>query len=330
MKISFGRLVLVLCLAAAQQALGGPGDVDLSLDAGSEINHPVEAIVTQPDGKILIGGAFTTVPGLIRNYVARMNADGTPDLTFDPGSGPNGSVLAMELQPDGKIIIGGEFTTVDGVVNQGIARLNPDGSLDTSFNSNLPGNVPYRGLPPYVQCLALQPDGKIFVGGVFAANGATGVARLMPDGTVDESFHPWWPGAGGVWPYVHAMALQPDGRLIVIGEFTQMNGYPRNGVARLNPDGSLDMNYAPTVTPFYNYSIALQPDGKLLLGGMLAGKTGLFRLLTNGTVDPGFNFPWQGGLGVYDFTVEGLECSQTEKFLWRRIGIKAVTRLSCR
>jgi uncharacterized delta-60 repeat protein len=316
MKISFGRWVLVLSLIAAERARCGPGDVDLSLNAGSKINAYVKATAVQPDGKILIGGSFTTVPGLIRNFVARMDADGTPDPAFNPGSGPNGTVLAMVLQPDGEILIGGEFTKVNGAINRGIARLNPDGSLDTSFNSNLPGNVPFRGNPPDVESIALQPDGRIFVGGVFSVDdgGGTGVARLMPDGSVDNSFYPR-PGAGGVWPYVQSLALQPDGRLIVVGDFTEMNGSPRSGLARLMPDGSLDTTYAPSVIPYYAHRILIQPDGKLLLGGMLAGKTGLFRLLLNGTVDPAFNVPLQGGLAPYEFVVEGIQFQPDGKIL---------------
>ena len=113
------------------------GDLDntfLSLSTGA--NNEVEDLALQPDGKVLIGGNFTTYNGVARGGIARLNADGSLDNTFlNSGAGVEiGSIIkTLTLQPDGKILIGGNFTTYNGVVRGGIARLNTDGSLDNTF-----------------------------------------------------------------------------------------------------------------------------------------------------------------------------------------------------
>jgi uncharacterized delta-60 repeat protein len=120
-----------------------PGSLDLTFDptAGGEAlgltgGRPrVEAVVRQPDGKILIGGWFNGVHGRPRNNIARLNSDGTLDESFDPGLGADGAIHSLALQMDGRILAGGEFRTMDGRPRRIIARLNPDGSLDQNFNS---------------------------------------------------------------------------------------------------------------------------------------------------------------------------------------------------
>ena len=112
----------------------------------------------QPDGKIVVGGAFTTLGGQARNYIGRLNADGTLDATFNPGAGND--VHALAVQADGKIVVGGSFTTLGGQARNHIGRLNADGTLDAAFN---PGAIRQS----YVYDLAVQADGKIVVGGEF-------------------------------------------------------------------------------------------------------------------------------------------------------------------
>jgi uncharacterized delta-60 repeat protein len=130
----------------------------------------------QADGKILVGGAFTTLDGdlTLRNRIARLNADGSVDSTFDPDA--NVDVSALALQGDGKILIGGAFTTLAGgaTTRNYVARLNTDGTVDSTFNPNASWGV---------YALAVQADGKILVGGGFTTldGGATvrsHIARL--------------------------------------------------------------------------------------------------------------------------------------------------------
>src|SRR5437867_3316898 len=112
----FRALSLLLLIAAlAHTSSAAPGDVDLSFDPGSGVNGPVSAVAVQPDGKVIIGGNFTTVKGLQRFKVARLNADGSGDSSFDPGtsldelSNVDWYVSSVVLQPDGKVLIGGSF-----------------------------------------------------------------------------------------------------------------------------------------------------------------------------------------------------------------------------
>jgi len=165
--------------------LNSSGTFDTSFDTGLGPNASVSAVAAQSDGKVLIGGSFTTVSGVNRYYLARLNTDGSLDTTFDNGTGANNTVRCIAIQNDGKILIGGQFTSVNGTSRNYIARLNSDESLDAAFYS-----VP--GPDGAVNCLALQPDGKILLGGLFALVDGTGrfrIARLKADGSLALPSH---------------------------------------------------------------------------------------------------------------------------------------------
>lgn len=266
---------------------------------GSGANDAVDALVLQPDGKVLVGGGFGTFGGTARNRLVRLNADGSVDTSFDPGTGANGRVLSMALQSDGKVLVGGSFTAFNGWVRHGLVRLHANGSVDTSFD---PGSGAADAFgPAQVNALVVQPDGKVLVGGDFTSfNGQTRsrIARLQSDGGVDASFNP---GSGLSGGYVAAMALQPDGRLVVAGWFNSVNGIERRGVARLHADGGVDTGFNPgagatnaTGNDAPVKTVVLQADGKLLLGGTFNFFNGMareriVRLLADGSTDAGFN-----------------------------------------
>lgn len=157
------KLLFGLLLASAT-VFGQAGACDLTFDPGTGANSSVNAIAVQPDGKILIGGAFYKYNGVVQYRIARLNSDGSLDPAFDSGSGPVGWVYSMALQPDGKILIGGDFMSYDGTPRNRVARLNSDGSLDLSFN---PGTGVAGTIQQYigVSAIAVQPDGKILIGG---------------------------------------------------------------------------------------------------------------------------------------------------------------------
>jgi len=140
--------------------LNADGSVDTTFDPGEGVTITPNALALTKDGKILIGGAFTTVNGLPRNRIVRLNSDGSVDSTFDPGAGPNVSVWSILAQNDGKVLIGGTFQSVNHVSRNHIARLNADGSLDTSFD-------PGQGADNTVLAIAVDDRGKIFIGGSF-------------------------------------------------------------------------------------------------------------------------------------------------------------------
>lgn len=225
----------------------------------------LRAVAVQPDGKILIAGNFTSVGASPRSRIARLNADGTLDSGFGDVGVDTLEVRAIALQPDGKIIIGGDFTAVGSTAMSGVARLNADGTLDTSFANP---RITLTSSLPVVNALALRADGKIVIGGQFSHVGGSpyaGAARLNADGTRDATFaNPQIAGGGTA---VNALAVQADGKVIIGGNFATVGGQTYGRVARLNADGTPDTGFEnPTANSFAS-SIALQPDGKALIGG---------------------------------------------------------------
>ncbi|MBV9009413.1 MAG: hypothetical protein JO354_09655 [Verrucomicrobia bacterium] len=282
-----------------------PGTVDLSFNASLGVlpGFPVsgDSLAIQPDGRVLIGGMFQNGTGNnISTSFARLFADGSLDPTFNVGSGTDGDVVSIALQPDGKAVVGGWFSHVNGTARNFVARITPEGTLDTTFNalSGITESGPdFSGNSGTVSAIAEQPDGKLIIGGQFdQINGVAhgNIARLNIDGTVDDAF-----GAsvtGGTYT-VNSVAVQSDGKILVGGDFTEVDGVACNYIARLNSDGSLDATFRPTIAgagAVVLYSIAVEIDGKILLGGnftVLNGVTryGFARLNSDGSLDTTFN-----------------------------------------
>ena len=174
------------------------------------------------------------------------------------------TVLAVTRLPDDKILIGGIFFSVGGQNRKGIARLNSNGTVDPSFPNLNPDDA--------VRALAIQPDGKILIGGSFVVvNGQTfgRIMRLNPDGSIDAAFQPPNIMVGG--QSVLTIAVLSDGKILIGGALTNINGEPKTGIARLNSDGSLDSTFQTSLSgagfdPLVT-SIVTQPDGKILFGG---------------------------------------------------------------
>ena len=145
--------------------LNSDGSLDATFTPGTGFNNTVSSLTIQADGKIIVGGDFTSFNGTSRNRIARINIDGSLDATFNPGIGFYNNntytdIYAIIFQLDGKIIVGGVFTSYNGTPINNIARINSDGSLDVTFN-------PMPGFDGDVYATAIQPDGKIIVGGEF-------------------------------------------------------------------------------------------------------------------------------------------------------------------
>jgi uncharacterized delta-60 repeat protein len=182
----------------------------------------------QSDGKILIGGFFTTYNGTSRGSLARLNTDGSLDTGFlATGAGANSYVNSVVVQSDDKILIGGSFTTYNGTSRGSLARLNTDGSLDTGFLAT------FAGANNEVYSVAVQSDGKILIGGYFTAYNGTSrgyVARLNTDGSLDTGFLATGAGANSE---VYSVAVQSDGKILIGGSFATYNGTSRVRIARL-------------------------------------------------------------------------------------------------
>jgi uncharacterized delta-60 repeat protein len=258
----------------AQFALDSPclsrfnadGTRDLGFAGTLLVSNGVSCLAVQPDDKILIGGSFNISGGPTR--IARLNNAGGLDTNFMNGlAGADGIVRAIAFQNDGKILIAGDFSRVNGQSRGGVARLNADGTLD-SLLAGMSGISGSTLGAPQVRCVATQTDGKLLIGGDFRRVNEVaraGFARLNPDGSLDTSFQ----NAGGqVDGRVNAVAMQADGRIVIGGEFTTVNGASRSGLARLNVDGSVDTSFPNGFSgPYGATSLAVQPDGKLVVGG---------------------------------------------------------------
>ncbi|MBS1583172.1 MAG: T9SS type A sorting domain-containing protein [Bacteroidetes bacterium] len=266
----------------------GPLDPGFDPGVGTGAGSTLTSIALQPDGKVLIGGTFTQYRSVARRGIARLNGDGTLDTSFDPGADFNSATVDHILPlPDGKVLICGELSFLNGTMRRGVARLNSDGSRDTGFDAG-------ADFGSYAPRAVVQPDGKVIVPGFsFAGDGTTTVhlARLAGDGSVDTTFHP----GAGFDDIPLGLALQPDGKIMVHGMFQAFNGVPCGRIARLNSDGSLDNSFHPG-TGFAGdiNAMALQPDGRILVAGVLDSLDGvpcgrIVRLNSNGDRDVSFH-----------------------------------------
>ncbi|MBI5772750.1 MAG: immunoglobulin domain-containing protein [Verrucomicrobia bacterium] len=261
------------------------------------INSTVSGTILQADGKTVIGGFFTNVNGATRTFIARLNVDGTLDTGFDLALAGNPSiqtpaVYGMAMQLDGKILIGGHFTNIDGATLYNLVRLNEDGTLDTNFNA---GTISRDTSFANVNCVEIQTDGRILIGGAFTNIAGTlrsRIARLNADGSLDTAFDP------NASSDMNCIVEQPDGRILVGGLFTSIGGSSIRYLARLDSDGALDTSFNPYVNSNVN-SVVLQSDGRIIIGGAFTAVGGmarnrLARLNPDGTLDLGFN-PDVGG-----------------------------------
>ena len=274
----------------------------------------VKQAIRQPDGKTLLLGPIQRVAGQPVNELVRLLPNGSqPDTAFQANvAGLQGVVDRLVLLSNGKLLLvddiyyGSPLAMVvyalAGVSRTGLLQLNADGSPDTSFNANLGASATIRQVLP-------QPDGKLLLFGDFSAvAGQTGptLLRLNPDGITDSIFQPAvFGGASPGSAYPLTGALQPDGKLVVVGSFTSVGGQPRPGIARLLPAGGLDQTFQPSLTTsLEGVSLAIQPDGKILVITSVTGAAtpvDLRRLLPNGTIDPSF-YSYGFSQGFYGFT----------------------------
>ena len=278
--------------------LNSDGSKDTSFDIGSGFNSIlVASIAIQSDGKILVGGSFTTFTGSSQNKLIRLNSDGSKDSTFNIGSGFNSEVNSVAIQSDGKILAGGAFTTFSGGSQNQLIRLNSDGSKDSTLDV---GN----GFNNRLYVIAIQSDGKILVGGsftTFTGSSQNYFIRLNSDGSKDTSFDI----GTGFNNYIESIAIQSDGKILVGGYYTTYQGLTQNYFIRLNSDGSKDTSF--DIGTGFNEEvddIAIQSDGKILAGGWFTTFAGssqnrFIRLNTDGTGFWSGIVPPSGGYTVY-------------------------------
>ena len=283
-----GRFTLYNFYPCNQIARLNPdGSLDTSFSAGSGLAASgyfttVNALAVQADGRILIAGSFSGYNETPCNQIVRVNADGSLDTSFNSGTGFDDFVNTVVIQADGRILAGGYFKKYNGATTASIARLNPDGSRDSSFRGAFYGIYGSYNTSD-VFSITIQPDGQLIVAGYFIVyHGSkyySGIARLNADGTTDASFTPLGTGFRASSPFYGdaiTTLLQPDGRIVVGGLFQWFDDTSRNAIARLNADGSLDTTFDPghgfesesyKTNPAVPQALALLPDGRILVGG---------------------------------------------------------------
>jgi len=250
---------------------------------------PVRAFAVQTDGRVLVGGDFAFIDGQNQRALARLDAHGKIDPSFQ-AQVSNGAIHAIAVQPDGRILIGGSFTQLGLSARARIARLNADGSVDAGFNPGASG---------LVRTLLIEPNGDIIAGGdftQFAGQPRSRLARVSAAGNLDAGFQPNPSGT------VYALARLPDGRIWVGGDFSQIGGLERTHFARLLGTGAVDSTYQ-RMTNGVVRAIAVDIDDTTLVGGDFTSfpsinpggltifRSRLARIRTSGAVVGSFNVP---------------------------------------
>ncbi|AOC94894.1 hypothetical protein BB050_01768 [Flavobacterium anhuiense] len=280
------------------------GETDNSFNIGEGFNGQVYALAVQTDQKIIVAGAFTKYNGstLNNSRVVRLLPDGTKDNNFNIGLGADGTIEAIVVQSDGKILLGGHFKTFNAQPFSGIVRLNPDGSIDSSFNIR-------NGFDKYVYAMALQSNQKIIVGGSFLNFDGISqkrIVRLNTDGSLDVTFES---GTGFSKGDIRSILVQPDDRILIGGAFS---GTYKNVVSsrliRLMPSGVIDNSFTATLNNTL-FDMKFTEDYKLLVGGNFNSVSGIskhriarLKLCVNTTVWNGIswsNGPPSAGKDVY-------------------------------
>jgi uncharacterized delta-60 repeat protein len=344
--------VLAICARAA-------GEVDPTFNAylANVGSGTVVRTAIQPDGKIIITGIFSTVSGVpVNSCIVRLNTDGTLDTTFNAPVITGGSPFNIEslaVQSDGKIVIGGPFQKLDGVWRQGLARLNQNGSADIAFNTssgvdtiaqvndlkiypddkilfcgirnggfnvitrlNADGSVSAENPAQPAYRLNFAPDGKV----VYSDGPSTRMRRLNENLTNDNTFTQSLYNTA-----IYAITVQPDGKILVGGNFSVVNGTSSPGLVRINTDGSVDVPFVLNSSGGFVQAIVYMPSGKILVGG---GSAGISIRNSDGTLDSSFT-------ATHNFTVVYDADLQTDGKIiaggsWNGFGVpqNAVTRFN--
>jgi len=270
---------------------------------GFFINNNPDLITTaasQPDGKIIVSGDFSFLEGHRTTNVVRLLPNGLRDTSFNSSIGTNGTIEQILVQNDGKIIFGGVFSSYrQQLLNASLVRINPDGSIDNTFN-------PYKPLYNYnaLSASAIQPDGKILLAGSGIStrtDAKVSMIRLNSNGSLDNTFS--IQGLPDDQGSITTIKVLHNGKIIVGGYFTSWNGVPHTGIMRLNADGTIDPTFQLAGNGFQPYyagnstgvwSVIENPDSSLLVGGNFIYynnilSPGIVKLTSTGALDNSFH-----------------------------------------
>lgn len=266
--------------------LESDGSVDTSFVYGTGFNLQTSGAVIQSDGNIIISGNFTSYNGTLANRIIRLDTNGVYDSSFVYGTGFSGLVKDIRLQADEKIICVGSFITYNGTSAVRIIRLESNGSVDSSFVYG----TGFTGGSPSPDICVIQTDGKVLVGGAFDFYDSTlaeGIVRLNTNGSIDGSFV----YGSGFDARVSSIAIQSDGKMVMVGEFTLYNGTAANYIIRLDSDGTVDESFEYSLG-FDDVATTtlIQSNGKIIVAGDFTDYNGvtsnrIVRLESNGLIN---------------------------------------------
>ena len=257
--------------------LDAVGDLDTTFNIGTGASGAVHAMAEQEDGKVLIGGEFSSFNSDLSKYLTRLNSNGERDTTFNVELGFNGYVYDIAIQEDEKILVAGMFSSFQDSTTYKLLRLNKNGLLDTTFKAKILD--PKIGYNAEVRTIAIAPDGKIVIGGFFIMEDDTleitsGIARLLSDGALDTTFNPGV-GIPSDWNQkIYDIEIEKEGTILVGGKFNEFSASTISGFVRLNEDGSLNEDLKMDIGFFGNSSQSpgrvrkiLIEDDKIYLAG---------------------------------------------------------------
>lgn len=276
------------------------GEIDYTFDSGTGFNvggilYDIHQI---GDGKIVVCGDFTEYRGVARKNICRINSDGTLDTSFVVGTGFQGVspvVRTIGQQSNGKLIVGGVFTSYSGISCLNLCRLNTDGSFDPTFVGPVFSSTTiFSGT---VETIVINSDDSIYIGcsnlGI-SGSGRQNIFLLTSGGSLDSSSSFNTSGVGTNLPVFDILKTQTN-KLLVTGSFTNYNGSTNNRIIRLNSDGTKDTSFTNTIGPNnLVYDVVEQTNGKYLICGFFSvysgiTSNGLIRLNSNGYIDNTFS-----------------------------------------
>jgi uncharacterized delta-60 repeat protein len=285
--------LILISLAFKSELYAQQGKVDITFNIlddglnGDGFDKAVRTLFLQSDNNLLVGGEYTSLNGISTPYFTRLKPDGTIDESFNTGTGFNDKVYTSYNQPDGKIIVGGSFTSYNGINAGRLIRLNTDSSYDPTFNTSIGSTtgIIYGVFP--------QSDGKIIIVGSFTKyNNITvnRIARILPNGALDTSF---LTGLGAS-ALISNVRILSDGKILLTGNFTSFNGVEVNKMVQLNANGTVDTSF--NIGTGFDDDVSameIQSDGKIILGGKFTSYNGIvanriIRINKDGSIDTSF------------------------------------------
>ncbi len=280
--------------------LNQDGSLDESFVTGTGFNEPPYKVEIDPNGKIIVVGRFSEYNGTLVGNIVRINPDGSLDNSFDNDNSLNGFINEFLFLPDGKIMIAGDLYEYGGISVGRIARLNPDWTVDETFNADVNNAVlSYQVLS----------DGKIIVVGVFDRVSNipyNKIARLNPDGSLDATFDP---GLGVYSGEPYKIKSLSDGNFLIFGQINEYGRDQVGSIIRLFPDGSLDKSFNTENHRFHGdlRNFYVQDSGKIILLTVVEHEghgavNSFIRLNSDGTIDETFEM---GELRLFDFGEQG-------------------------